>query len=121
VFDYATAVTVMARHGKGLLSFAEFAAAAYGVTEKTAHTGDPQITKLDAPRTSKWGLMQAVGNLWVWGHDGDPDAPRASVFGGSWWYGGDAGSRCAFVAYRWPGDSDDFLGARGRGDHLQLG
>jgi hypothetical protein len=119
--DYATAAAVMAHHGKGLLGIEEFFAAAYGVTEKTAHDGDPSVTQLDAPRTSRFGLMQATGNMWQWGHDGDPDQPRASIFGGSWWSDGGAGSRCAAVAYYWPDNSVENLGARGRSDHLQLG
>lgn len=117
---YAAAAAVMAHHGKGLLGVEEFFAAAYGVTEKTAHAGDPKITQLDAPRTSKWGLMQATGNLWVWGHDGDPDQPRPSIFGGSWFDGDGAGSRYAGVAYLWPDCSIGDLGARGRSDHLEL-
>jgi hypothetical protein len=119
-FDYATAGAVMAHHRKGLLSVEEFAAAASGVTEKTAHDGNPKVTGLDAPRSSKFGLMQATGNMWVWGHDGDPDEPRASLFGGSWIDGSDAGSRCADVG-SWPGHSSGSLGARGRSDHLQIG
>jgi hypothetical protein len=118
-FDYATAAAVMAAHGKGLLSVEEFFAAAFGVTEKTAIGDDPVRTGLDAPRTSKFGLMQATGNLWVWGHDGDPDTPRASLFGGYWWGGDDAGSRRADVAYNFPGNSNENFGARGRSDHLQ--
>lgn len=118
--DYEAAVSVMAHHGKALLSFGEFACAAYGVTEKSSAKGDPKVTKLDAARTSKFGIMQATGNLWVWGHDGDPDEPRASLFGGSWWSGDDAGSRYAVLGY-WSGDSGDDLSARGRSDHLQLG
>ncbi|MGH6682780.1 MAG: hypothetical protein ACRECA_02450, partial [Pseudolabrys sp.] len=82
-FDYETALAVLAHHGKSLLSVYEFFAAAYGVTEKTAARSDPRTTKLDAPRTSRWGVMQATGNMWVWGHDGDPDVPRASIFGGA--------------------------------------
>ncbi|MBI1202576.1 MAG: hypothetical protein GC182_08700 [Rhodopseudomonas sp.] len=116
-FDYAAAEAVMKHHGKGLLSIEEFVAAAYGVTEKTVCAGDPGQTKIDAPRTSKFGLMQATGNLWVWGHDGDPDTPRPSFFGGSWWLGGSAGSRQANVDV-WPGYSYEDLGARGRSDHL---
>ena len=119
-FDYAAAIAVMASHGKALLSFEEFAAAAYGVTEKTATKGDPEKTGLDAPRTSKFGIMQATGNMWVWGHDGDPDEPRASIFGGGWFNGDDAGSRCAGVACCWPVHSSGRIGARGRSDHLQL-
>jgi hypothetical protein len=42
-------------------------------------------------------MMQATGNLYVWGHDGDPDTPRASLFGGDWDDGEFAGSRCADV------------------------
>jgi hypothetical protein len=117
--DYETAVAVMKHHQKQLLALDEFFAAAYGVAEKTAHDGDPRTTGLDAPRTSKFGLMQATGNMWVWGHDGDPDTPRASIFGGSWIGGGGAGSRYADVG-GWPGDSYGSLGARGRSDHLQL-
>jgi hypothetical protein len=118
--DYATAVAVTKHHGKGLLSLEEFFTAAYGVTEKTAVGKDPRVTKLDPARTSKFGLMQATGNVWVWGHDGDPDLPRASIFGGSWLSGDLAGSRCANVGY-WPEYSIVHLGARGRCDHLQLG
>jgi len=117
--DYETAVKVMTHHGKQLLALDEFFAATFGVTEKTSCGRDPKKTKLDAPRTSKWGVIQATGNLWVWGHDGDPDEPRASIFGGSWLGGGGAGSRCASVDY-WPDSSDGSLGARGRSDHLQL-
>ena len=117
-FDYETAVAVMAAHGKGLLSLEEFFAAAHGVTEQSAAERDPKITGLDAERTSRFGLMQATGNLWIWGHDGDPDAPCASTFGGSWLGGGSAGSRHASVG-AWPAASFDDLGARGRSDPLQ--
>ena len=117
-FDYEIACAIMAAHGKGLLSIEEFFAAAYGVTERSAAATDPKVTGLDAERTSKFGLMQATGNLWIWGHDGDPDTPRASLFGGSWVDGGDAGSRTALVDY-WPGDSLGSVGARGRSDPLK--
>lgn len=118
--DYATAVTVMRHHGKGLLAPEDFYAAASGVTENSSANSDPRVTGLDAARSSKFGLMQATGNMWVWGHDGDPDTPRASFFGGAWWDGGGAGSRYAGVACDWPGNSSGGVGARGRGDHLQL-
>jgi hypothetical protein len=116
-FDYAAALAVMAAHGKGLLSLEEFFAAAFGVTERTAATRDPKTTGLDAPRTSRFGLMQAAGNLWVWGHDGDPDLPRAAILGGSWLSVGGAGSRCASVVVLGAG-SGGALGARGRSDCL---
>jgi hypothetical protein len=116
-FDYETARTVLALHGKQLLSAEEFFAAAYGVTERSVHNGDPKVTKLDAPRTSHYGIMQAAGNLWAWGTDGHPDIPRASLFGGSWLSGGVAGSRCANLG-NWPEYSYENIGARGRSDHL---
>jgi hypothetical protein len=97
--DYATAVAVMAHHGKQLMSYDEYRAFAYGVTEKTARGSDPRITGLDAARTSADGGMQATGNLWIWGHDGDPDTPRASILGGSWFSDDNAGSRYAHVGH----------------------
>jgi hypothetical protein len=117
--DYPTAQAVMAQHGKGLLSLNEFAASAYGVTEKTNARNDPKVTGLDAPRSSGCGVMQATGNLYVWGHDGDPDEPRASIFGGDRDSGDWAGSRYAHVDH-WPDYSSGWIGARGRSDHLQL-
>jgi hypothetical protein len=117
--NYTTAAAIMAAHGKGLLSLAEFWAAAYGVTEKTATGSKPERTALDMPRTSRCGMMQAAGNLYVWGHDGDPDVRRAAIFGGGWVGGEFAGSRCAYVDL-WPASSYGWIGARGRSDHLQL-
>jgi hypothetical protein len=117
--NYATATAIMEGHGKQLLSFTEFSAAAYGVIERTAAGDRPKLTGLDAARTSRCGMMQATGNLYVWGHDGDPDTPRASLFGGYWVNGGFAGSRYAYVGY-WPGFSYEWIGARGRSDHLSL-
>jgi hypothetical protein len=117
-FDYAAANAVMAHHGKQLLTQREFEAAA-GVTEHSAHGVDPEITKLDARRTSRAGLVQATGNMWVWGRSNDVQ-PRASLFGGSWLGGDSAGSRYAYLGC-WPGLSSGDLGARGRSDHLQPG
>jgi len=115
--DYATAVEVYAHHGKQLLTYDEFRAAAFGVTEKSSAARDPKVTGLDAARTSRRGIMQATGNLWDWGTDGDPDEPRPSIFGGSWVNGRNAGSRSAILAH-WPNNSDDSLSARGRSDHV---
>ena len=117
--DYATAVAVMKHHGKQLLTYSEFVAAAYGVKERSAAGRDPDVTRLDAAHTSTFGVIQATGNLWVWGTDGDPDDPRPSLFGGSWFVGSLAGSRYAVLA-TWPEFSNGSLGARGRSDHLML-
>jgi len=115
--DYAAAASIYAHHGKRLLTVEEFFAAAYGVSERTAADNDPDRTGLDAPRTSRFGLMQATGNMWVWGNDGHPDIPRASIFGGSWWDGGNAGSRYASLD-GWAGNSLGGISARGACDHL---
>jgi hypothetical protein len=117
-FSYPIAVSVLAHHGKALLGLEEYFAAAYGVTEKTARQENPHITGLDAPRTSKFGLMQATGNVWTWGHDNDPEAPRPALFGSSWRKDGFAGSRSASLGH-WPDHSHDHIGARGRCNHLQ--
>jgi hypothetical protein len=119
-FDYAAARAVMNHHGKQLLGAEDFFAAAYGVTEKTTAPGEPKSAGLDAPRTSRWGVMQATGNMWIWGTDGHPTMPRASIFGGSWIDAGNAGSRDAGLDY-WAGGSSGNVGARGRSGHLQLG
>lgn len=120
-FDYEVATAVMAALGKTLLSIEDFFAAAFGVTEATSAGSDPVRTGLDAAHTSKWGLMQATGNMTIWGHDGDPDGPRrAALLGGDWRLDGDwSGSRAARVPY-WPGLSYEWIGARGRSDHLAL-
>ena len=117
--DFETAVAVMQHHGKTLLGAEESFAAYYGGTEKTALGTDPKVTGLDAPRTSKCGVMQPFGAMWQWGTDGHPDVPRAALFGGSWINGESAGSRYASLGF-WPDNSADYLGARGRSDHLQL-
>jgi hypothetical protein len=94
--DQPTAIEIYAALGKQLLGPEEFFAAAFGVTEGTSLEDDPETTKLDAPRTSKWGVMQATGNMSTWGTDGDPDGQRqAWRFGGGWVDGGFAGSRYA--------------------------
>lgn len=120
--DYATAVEIYSHHGKGLLGAEEFFAAAYGTTERTACDAEPKVTgDLSDGRqkfVSKWGLFDVTGTMWQWGTDGDSDNPRASLFGGSWLYGVDAGSRCADLD-SWPGNSYDFFSARGRSDHLK--
>jgi hypothetical protein len=130
--------------GKRLLGYNEYAAAAYGVSEGTSVGADPVSTALDQLRTSKWGLIQATGNMWVWGRDlgtyrGDntgtwgwnnsaggrgqmyitPSNLAVAVLGGSWFGSGDAGSRASYWSdYPWYASSD--VGARCLCDHLNL-
>ncbi len=118
VLDYATAAKIVAEHGKRLMTYEEFYTAAHGVKERSSAPRDPKKTGLDAERTSRFGLMQATGNMWIWGTDGDPDEQRPSIFGGSWVDGSDAGSRCADLGY-WPENSGENIGVRAASDHLQ--
>lgn len=116
--DYTAACAIAAHHGKRLLTHAEFAAAAYGVTERSSDDDKARLTGLSAPRTSRAGLMQATGQRWTWGHD-DPEDLRPSFLGGSWLGGAVAGSRSAFLDF-WPEYSDDDVGLRLASDHLTI-
>ncbi|ACE99248.1 hypothetical protein Rpal_0689 [Rhodopseudomonas palustris TIE-1] len=133
-FTWYEANEVMRDHGKDLLSYGEFAVAAFGATEATQSGADPVSTILRQAFTSKWGVMLATGNMWVWGHDfGGADAgavwstspgrgqanqqPCAVVFGGGW----ESGACCGSRASSWdapPWISYGNFGARGRCDHL---
>jgi len=130
-YTWYEAAELLASHGKRPPTQAEFMALAYGVTEETDAGSDPGSTGLDAARTSKWGVMQATGNMWVWGnqHGGQVDdtagrgeslyQPSAVLLGGNWHNGTDAGSRCS----AWdsaPSSSDSGIGSRGVCDHLRL-
>jgi hypothetical protein len=99
--------------GKRPLTEQEFSAAAYGVTENLSANTDPVITGLDAPRTSKWGLMQATGNMFIYcsergaantaaawhavtdGRGSEYQEPYAIRLGGAYNSTTDSGSRCA--------------------------
>jgi hypothetical protein len=130
--------------GKDLLSVGEFCAATYGTTEASSAGTDPVSTVLRQAYTSKWGVMLATGNLWVWSRDwnmrwdgaggfnwrsygegrgqqyigGDVNLV-AAVLGGVWTLGAYSGSRAALWSdYPWSSRGD--FGARGRCGHLRL-
>jgi hypothetical protein len=123
--------------GKRTLTRQEFMAAAYGTTEASSVGTDQVSTVLNAAYTSKWGVIQATGVLWVWGLDrGGPfaaaswnantegrgseyNAPNAARLGGLWNDGSNSGSRCStwdIVA----SNSNSTIGSRFACDHLQL-
>jgi hypothetical protein len=123
--------------GKRTLTQLEFMAMAYGTTEASSVGTDQVSTVLNAAYTSKWGVIQATGVLWVWGRDrGGPfagaswnantegrgseyNAPNSALFGGSWDKDSDSGSRCS----RWDiaaSLSNASIGSRFACDHLQL-
>ena len=71
-FNWWAATELAGAAGKGLFSEAEFAQAAFGVTEAIALGGAASTIPATArePRyTSRWGLEQATGHQWVWGSD----------------------------------------------------
>lgn len=136
-YNWWEAAEVLHSHGKRLPTYMEYCALAYGVTEATSRGSDPGTTGLDAARTSKWGTMQATGNMYIWGADlGGPYAaagyvatpgtrgstyylPNAVIFGGDWGEGAISGSRYSYWGGA-PSNSADSVGSRGVSDHMKL-
>jgi hypothetical protein len=124
-------------YGKRLLTQREFMAMAYGTTEASSVGTDQGSTILNAAYTSKWGVMQSTGVLWVWGDDrGGPsagaswnantegrgseyNAPNAVILGGAWNAGSISGSRCSSWNNSASGSYSD-VGVRCACDHLLL-
>lgn len=145
--------------GKQLPDEIEFAAAAYGTKEAASRGNDPATTgfattntgssNTDDKFTSKWGVVQSSGCLWVWGRDriskvGGVDYAAATtfgwksntggrgslylpgaegiaapLFGATWNDASYAGSRASYWSFA-PWASYSYIGARGRSDHLRL-
>lgn len=133
-FNWYEAQEVMASHGKRLPTHREFSALAFGTTEGKSAGTEPETNTLRPAFTSKWGVMLATGNLWVWGDElmggkwednetgGRGNAyndQHAVLFGGSWCGGAISGSRCSAWGNS-PSLSDNLVGARGVCDHLSL-
>ncbi len=131
------AAEVLAHHGKRPPSYSEFAALAYGTTEASSGGTDPGATILRAAYTSKWGVMLASGNLYVWGAEFGGGAAgaawtantggrgstyqmeNAAFFGGYWGGSSNSGSRCSYWNYS-PTVSDNSIGSHGVCDPLIL-
>ena len=122
----------------------EFVALSYGTTEATASGGTDVpttgITGTGATSawnifTSKWGIIQSTGCVWVWGMDragpaaaaswnantegrgSEYNAPNASLFGARWDDGSNSGSRCS----NWnnaASNSAAYIGSRFCCDHI---
>jgi hypothetical protein len=136
-YTWFEAMELATAFGKRCPTQQEFMAAAYGTTEASSIGTDQVSTILNAAYTSKWGVIQATGVLWVWGRDrGGPfagaswnantegrgseyNAPNAALFSGSWDAGAYSGSRCS----AWnaaASNSNHNFGSRFVCDHLQL-
>lgn len=140
--DYGTltwfeACEIASAYGKRLLKQQEFMAACYGTTEASSIGSDQGSTILNAAYTSKWGVIQSTGVMWIWGNErGGPaaaaswnantegrgseyNAPNAVLLGGHWGGGVDCGSRCSYWGFS-ASASGDSLGVRCACDHLLL-
>ena len=136
-FTWFESCELASAFGKRLLTQREFMAMAYGTTEASSIGSDQGSTVLNAAYTSKWGVMQSAGVMWVWGDDragpfasaawnantegrgSEYNAPNAVILGGNWDRGAIAGSRCS----AWGGaasNSGDNVGVRFSCDHLLL-
>lgn len=151
-----TAAEVLSAYGKRMPTYAEVCALAYGTTEAQSRGPDAVTTGLgtnnagtvaDNLFTSKWGVIQAAGCMWVWGQ-GINFIPAgadyaalttasyknitggrgqvytygtagiaSALFGGYWGAGAYSGSR-ASAWHVAPSDSIYNVGARGCCDHL---
>lgn len=137
---------VLQSWGKRPPTYDEFAALAYGTTEATSSGGSDVpttgvsgtgATKAWNTFTSRWGVIQATGCMWIWGGEFGGGAAGASWtantggrgstyqmenavrLGGSWSNNTSSGSRCSFWDYS-PADSRNSVGARGVANHLIL-
>lgn len=124
-------------YGKRLLTQREFMAMAYGTTEASSIGSDQGSTILNAAYTSKWGVMQSAGVMYVWGDDragpfagaswnantegrgSEYNAPNVVLLGGAWPDGAVSGSRCSSWASA-AAFSNSYLGVRFSCDHLLL-
>ena len=139
-FNWWEANEIASSFGMRLPSQQEFMALAYGVTEATSEGTERHNTGLYAAYTSRWGIMQATGCLWVWGamranqaaatawippvgttasRGSEYNAPNAALFGGAWGYDTNSGSRCSLWGLT-ASVSYTSVGARLCCDHQQL-
>lgn len=86
---------ILKAHGKRFLSFQEFPAAAFGVTEAQSLGGAATtipVTKRENGYTSKWGLEQASGHHWTWG------AEVSGITGSATWTANTEGRGSTYAA-----------------------
>jgi hypothetical protein len=140
--DYGTltwfeASEIASAYGKRLLKQQEYMAACYGTTEASSVGTDQGSTILNAAYTSKWGVMQSTGVMWIWGNErggayatagwnantegrgSEYNAPNAVLLGGNWGDGVHAGSRCS-AWHNSASVSTNYIGVRCACDHLLL-
>jgi hypothetical protein len=136
-YTWFEAMEMATAFGKKCPTQQEFMSAMYGTTEASSIGSDQGSTILNAAYTSKWGVMQSTGVLYIWARDrGGPyaaaswnantegrgseyNAPNACFLGGAWVNGSLSGSRCSFWSDA-ASTSNFYIGSRFSCDHLQL-
>jgi hypothetical protein len=136
-YTWFEAMELATAFGKRCPTQQEFMTLAYGTTEASSVGSDQGSTILNAAYTSRWGVIQASGVLYVWGRDrGGPfagaswnantegrgseyNAPNSALFGGLWDNGSNAGSRCSVWSVAASVSTDGF-GSRFVASHLQI-
>jgi hypothetical protein len=121
--------------GKRCMTQQEFMSAAYGTTDASSVGSDQGSTVLNAAYTSKWGMIQSTGVMWIWGADrggayntggwnantesrgSEYNAPNAVQLGAHWGDGANSGSRCSYW-YSAASGSGSSVGSRFACDHL---
>ena len=136
-YTWFEAMELATSFGKRCPTQLEVMSAMFGTTEASSIGTDQVNTILNAAYTSKWGIIQATGVLWIWGIErGGPfagaswnantdgrgsehNAPNAVFLGGDWGGAAYSGSRCSYWSYA-ASDSNTGIGSRFVCDHLQL-
>ena len=136
-YTWFEGMELSAAFGKRVPTQREFMSAMYGTTEASSVGTDQNNTILNAAYTSKWGVMQSTGVLWIWGNErggayntggwnantegrgSEYNAPNAVLLGGCWNVGSGSGSRCSHWSSA-ASDSSASVGSRFCCDHLQL-
>lgn len=136
-YTWFEAMELATSFGKRCPTQLEVMSAMFGTTEASSIGTDQVNTILNAAYTSKWGVIQATGVLWIWGIErGGPfagaswnantdgrgseyNAPNAVILGGYWFEASISGSRCSDWFYA-ASYSTSSVGSRFVCDHLQL-
>lgn len=136
-YTWFEAMELATAFGKRCPTQQEFMSAAYGTTEASSIGTDQNNTILNSVYTSKWGLIQATGVLWIWGLEragpyagaswnantegrgSEYNAPNAVILGGNWGDAANSGSRSSSWGSA-ASVSAGGIGSRFACDHLQL-
>jgi len=135
-YTWFEAMELATSFGKRCPTQQEFMSAMYGTTEASSVGSDQGSTILNAAYTSKWGVVQSTGVLYIWARDrGGPfagaswnantegrgseyNAPNAAALGGNWSSASNSGSRCSLWGLA-ASFSDNGIGSRFVCSHYQ--